>query len=181
MQYVHSGPIHSLQKQPPLPLRQQLDSVPITFFYCIYITNGIDSYKWHQLLKGHFARGNSGLLSTAILDFTTSQMTSFGLTARLLLLLITGYSLFTCQRQDATCTSRKGIVFKSASFDISFRNWTNLLISLRSHRQIFGSTCALKLNSTVNVLLLIMIANDCSTINPGPIHGKTHVASVVKQ
>ena len=116
-----------------------------------------------------FARGNSGLLSTAILDFTTSQMTSFSLTARLLLLLITGYSIFTCQRQDATCTSRKCIVFKSASFHISFRNWTNLLISLRSHRQIFGSTLALKLNSSVNVLLLIMIANDCSAINPGPI------------
>ena len=96
-------------------------------------------------------------------------MTSFSLTAKLLLLLITGYSLFTCQRQDTTCTSRKGIVFKSASFEISFLNWTNLLISLRSRRQIFSSTCALKLKSTVNVLLLIMIANDCSTINPGPI------------
>ena len=79
------------------------------------------------------------------------------------------FTLYLPKTRCYICTSRKGIEFKQVSFVISFRNWTNLLVSLRSHRQISGLTCAPKLNSTVNVLLLIMIANDCSTINPGPI------------
>ena len=52
------------------------------------------------------------LLSTAILDSTSAksrQMSSFSLATRLLLLLITGYSLFTCRKQDDTdegCVTR---------------------------------------------------------------------------
>ena len=95
-------------------------------------------------------------------------MSSFSLATRLLLLLITGYSLFTCRKQDDIRSNHTNIVFKPASFDILFRNWTQLLVSLRRHRQMSASTCILKLNSSVSILLLILIANDCSTINPGP-------------
>ena len=111
------------------------------------------------------------LLSTAILDSTSAksrQMSSFSLATRLLLLLITGYPLFTCRKQDDIRSNHTNIVFKPASFDILFRNWTQLLVSLRRHRQMSASTCILKLNSSVSILLLILIANDCSTINPGP-------------
>ena len=111
------------------------------------------------------------LLSTTILDSRSAksrQMSSFSLATRLLLLLITGYSLFTCRKQDDIHSNHTNIVFKPASFDILFRNWTQLLVSLRPHRQISASTCILKLNSSVSILLLILIANDCSTINPGP-------------
>ena len=111
------------------------------------------------------------LLSTAILDSTSAksrQMSSFSLATRLLLLLITGYSLFTCHKQDDIRSNYTNIVFKPASFDILFRNWTQLLVSLRRHRQMSASTCILKLNSSVSILLLILIANDCSTINPDP-------------
>ena len=91
-----------------------------------------------------------------------------GVTAKCLLIVFVAWSAFgSAENKERLKNLKEGFYFKSASYEISHPNWINLLLSSRPIQQSPWRP-VFKLNSTLNILMMIIIANDCSTLNPGP-------------
>ena len=91
-----------------------------------------------------------------------------GVTVKCLLIVFVAWSAFgSVENKERLKNLKEGFYFKSASYEISRPNWINLLLSSRPIQQ-SPRRPVFKLNSTLNILMTTIIANNCSTLNPGP-------------